>query len=253
MSEGLPWWAADFLRASRNGVEGRARGQVHVVPGRVQALVEGRGFRPTEVLLETPVLDRRRWRAFFEVFAGQALYPAALFAGYLPRSAKSVLARRGVRLVPPPSRLALGPYGCPAETLARALLLIAEHFAADPFRLLLFRGADRQSVIAGIARRWKASGARRPAIELDELREILDQPPDPESDSLLPAVQRAEAFRDDPILRGQPGPPLHQGLRARRRGHPALPPGGLAAGRGCRARSAGLWPASRPGRAAKQP
>ena len=57
-------------------------------------------------------------------------------------------------------------------------------------------------MITGIARRWKASGARRPAIELDELREILDQPPDPESDSLLPAVQRAEAFRDDPILRG---------------------------------------------------
>ena len=202
MSEGLPWWAADLLRASRNGVEGRARGRVNVVPGRVQALVEGRGFRPTEVLVETPVLDRRRWRAFFEVFAEQALYPAALFAGYLPRSAKSVLARRGVRLVPPPSRLTLGPYDCPSETLARALLLIAERFAADPFRLLLFRGADRRSVITGIARRWKASGLRRPAIELDELREILDRPPDPESDSLLPVVQKAEAFRDDPVLRG---------------------------------------------------
>lgn len=202
MSEGLPWWAADFLRASRNPVEGRPRGRVNVAPGQVQALVEGRGFRPTEVLLETPVLDRRRWRAFFEVFADQALYPAALFAGYLPRSAKSVLAREGVRLVPPPSRLALGPYDCPSETIGRALLLIAEHFAADPFRLLLFRGADRHAVITGIARRWKASGVRRPAIELDELREILDRSRDPESDSLLPVVQKAEAFRDDPILRG---------------------------------------------------
>ena len=94
---------------------GSRRGQVNVVPGRVQTLVEGRGFRPTEVLLETPVLDRRRWRAFFEVFAERALYPAALFAGYLPRSAKSVLARRGVRLVPPPSRLNLGPYHCPSR------------------------------------------------------------------------------------------------------------------------------------------
>ena len=201
MSDGLPWWAADFLRASRNGADGRPRGQVTVIPGRANALVEGRGFRPTAVVLETPVLDRRRWSAFFEVFAGQALYPAALFAGYLPRSAKSVLARVGVRLVPSPSRLTLGPTGCPSETVARALLLIAEHFAADPLRLLLFRGADRQSVITGIARSWRAGGAGRPAIQLDELQEILDQSPDPASDSLLPLVQRAEAFRDDPILR----------------------------------------------------
>ena len=202
MSDGLPWWAADFLRASRDDVEGRPRGRVSVVPGRAQALVEGRGFRPTEVLVETPVLDRRRWNAFFEVFAEEALYPAALFAGYLPRSAKSVLARQGVRLVPPPSRLALGPMGCSSESIARAILLIAEHFAAAPFRLLLFRGADRQSVISGIARRWRASGVRRPAIGLDELQGILDQASGPTSDSLLPVVQKAEAFRDDPILRG---------------------------------------------------
>lgn len=205
MTDGLPWWAADFLRASRNGAEGRPRGQVSVAPGNAQALVEGRGFRPTPVLLETPVLDRRRWNAFFDVFAGQALYPAALFAGYLPRSAKSVLARAGVRLVPPPSRLALGPSDCPSETIARALRLIAEHFAADPFRLLLFRGADRQSVVTGIVRRWRAGGAGGPAIQLDELEAILDQPPRPRSDSLLPVVQKAEAFRDDPILRASLG------------------------------------------------
>jgi uncharacterized Zn finger protein len=174
---------------------------VVVVPGTARALVEGRGFRPTEVNLDTPVLDQRRWNAFFGVFAEQALYPAALFAGYLPRPAKSVLARAGVRLVPPPSRLVVRPDLCPPETVARALRLIAEHFAADPFRLLLFRGADRRSVLTGIARRWRAGGAGRPGIELDELRAILDQSPGPASDSLLPVVQKAEAFRDDPILR----------------------------------------------------
>lgn len=201
MNDPLPWWAADFLRASRNDVEGRARGEVIVFPGRAQALVEGRAFRPTEVNLETPVLDHRRWNAFFEVFAEQALYPAALFAGYLPRSAKSLLARAGVRLVPPPSRLALRPNPCPSETVARALRLIAEYFAADPFRLLLFRGADRPSVLTGIARRWRTGGAGRPVIGLDELQEILAQSPGPASASLLPVVQKAEAFRDDPILR----------------------------------------------------
>lgn len=201
MSDGLPWWAADFLRARHHAEEGRARGRVTVAPGKARVLVEGRGFRPTAVVMETPVLGRRRWNAFFEVFAGEALYPAALLAGYLPRSAKSVLARAGVRLVPPPSRLALGPNGCPPQTVDSALRLIAEHFAADPFRLLWFRGADRRSVVAGIAHRWKAGGAIRPAIQLDELEGILDEAPDPPADSLLPVVQRAEAFRDDPMLR----------------------------------------------------
>lgn len=201
MSDGLPWWAADFLRARRDGAEGRPRGKVTVAPGEAKALVEGRGFRPTAVIMETPVLGGRRWNAFFEVFAGHALYPAALLAGYLPRAAKSVLARAGVRLVPPPSRLALGPGACPAETMDGALRLIAEYFAADPFRLLLFRGADRPSVVAGIVRGWKAGGGARPAIPLDELQDILDAAPDPRAESLLPVVQRAEAFRDDPILR----------------------------------------------------
>ena len=201
MSDELPWWAADFLRAARSGATGRPRGRVTVAPGEAKALVEGRGFRPARVVLRTPVLDERRWRALFEVFAGEAVYPAALFAGYLPRSAKSVLARAGVRLAPAPSRLEVGPPGCPLETQASALRLIAEYFAADPFRLLLFRGADRKTVVAEISRRWKAGGAARPAIQLDELQEILDGSPEPAADSLLPRIQRAEAFRDDPILR----------------------------------------------------
>ena len=177
MNDGLPWWAADFLRVSRNGVEDRRRGQVTVVPGEAQALVEGRAFRPTAFAMATPVLDERRWDAFFEVFAGQAVYPAALFAGYLPRSAKSALARAGVRLVPPASRLVLGPEGCSPETVARGLQLIAEHFAADPFRLLLFRGADQQSVIAGIARRWRAGGpAGRPSSSMSFRKSSISRP-----------------------------------------------------------------------------
>lgn len=201
MSDELPWWAVDFLRSVRSGAEGRPRGRVTVAPGEARAVVEGRGFRSTRVTLRTPVLDERRWRAFFVVFSEQALYPAALFAGYLPRAAKSLLARAGVRLVPAASRLEVSPEGCLPETQASALRLIAENFAADPFRLLLFRGADRQSVITELARRWKAGGVVRPAIQLDELQEILNGSPEPATDSLLPLVQRAEAFRDDPILR----------------------------------------------------
>lgn len=196
----LPWWAADFLRPARSAAGGPARGSVSIAPGEATALVEGRGFRRSRVVLRTPVFGRRRWDAFFRAFAEQALYPAALLAGYLPRSAKADLARLGVRLVPSPSRLAVEPAGCAEDTLSAAVRLIAERFAEDPFHLLHFRGADRQTVLAGIARGWRAAeGAHGPSIRLDELQEILDLPP--AAESLLPVVQRAEAFRDDPILR----------------------------------------------------
>ena len=201
MNDGeLPWWAADFLRAEGNAPGGRARGSVSIAPGEATALVEGRGFRRSRVVVRTPVLARRRWDAFFRAFAEQALYPAALLAGYLPRSAKADLARLGVRLVPSPSRLVVEPADGAPDTLSAAFRLIAGRFADDPFHLLHFRGEDRQTVLAGIARGWRAAGgACRPSIQLDELQEILDLPP--AAGSLLPVVQRAEAFRDDPILR----------------------------------------------------
>ncbi len=205
--DALPWWAADFLRAAgagpENGTRGLARGSVTIVPGEATALVEGRGFRPNRVRLRTSTFDCRKWDAFFDLFAGQALYPAALLAGYLPRSAKSDLARLGVRLVPSASRLSREPEACPRDAANTAIRLIAERFAEDPFHLLHFRGADRPTVFAEIARHWNAAGGESgPAIALDELEEILDRPPGAaDGGSLLPQVQRAEAFRDDPILR----------------------------------------------------
>lgn len=226
----MPWWAADFLRAadfrrpaslprpagsrsgaaagngSRNdaadGAGAPPRGSVSIIPGAATALVEGRGFRPSRVVVRAPVLDHRRWEAFVGVVAGQALHTAALLAGYLPRSARDDLARVGVRLVPPRSRLSIEPPDCPPDTVSGTARLVARHFAADPFQLLRFRGADQRAVLAAIARRWKASlGDGRPVIPLEELEGILARPPEPAAGSLLPAVQRAEAFRNDPVLR----------------------------------------------------
>ena len=202
MSRELPWWAADFLRAARSDPELRARGIVSVVPGKATVLVEGRGFRPSRVVVRAPLLSARRWEIFFEVCSREALPAAALFAGYLPRSLKLQLARNGVRLIPRPSRISREPPDGPAETAAAGGLLVARHFAANPFRLLHFRGRNRQDVLAALARPWKAASGRQPAIGLAELEAILDRPPQSGADrSLLPPVQRAETFRTDPVLR----------------------------------------------------
>lgn len=202
MSQELPWWAVDFLRATKTAPDGRVRGSVSAVPGKATALVEGRGFRPRRVSLRAPLLGPRRWDAFFEVCSREALPAAALLAGTLPRSLKLELARSGVRLIPRPTRILLDPPDTPRETAAGACLLIARHFAEDPLRLLHFRGAGRRRVVAELTRPWKAGAGQCAAIGLDELEAILERPPaSAAARSLLPAVQRAETFRSDPVLR----------------------------------------------------
>lgn len=249
----LPWWAADFARPPRGAAAraghpappdrpappeaadpGLPRGSVSVEPGAATAEVSGRRFRTTTVRLTAPVLSRRGWEALFRLFSEQALYPAALLAGYLPRSARGDLSGRGVRLLPPANRVALAPADLPAETRLEARQLIALHFAADPFHLLHFRGRDRAAVLAGVCRGWRTHRAgpadgNGAAIGLDELEAILGNGvpagpsparstpaparasdegvegagPSPPLRPLLLQVQQAEAFRGDPVLRAK--------------------------------------------------
>lgn len=255
----LPWWAADFARppgrgpgrgdpggpgdpgdpgepGDRGDPPGSAaaeettappRGSVSVRPGAALARVPGRRFRAVEVRLEAPVLRPRQWETLFRLFSEQALYPAALLAGYLPRSARGDLGSRGVRLIPPANRVALAPSGLPEEIVREARHSIAAHFAADPFHLLHFRGRDRAAVLAGVQRGWRAAAPPSAAgngavLGLDELEAILEEhgpasgarkPPEGEGAGrepkavpgdrgpLLRRVQQAEAFRGDPVLR----------------------------------------------------
>ncbi len=199
----LPWWAADFLRATRVEAKGPARGSVVIASGRATARVEGRGFRASEVVVRAPLLSPRRWAAFFELGSGEALVASALFSGYLPRSLKAQLVRVGVRLTPRPSRIVKEPAGCPEDTVASACRLIAWRFADDPLALLHFRGAERKEVLSRLARSWSAADpASGPAIGLEELGSILgSDPAEEEARSLLPDVQRGDTFRPDPVLR----------------------------------------------------
>lgn len=246
----LPWWAADFARPPGRGAvpddpEGGAeeepatakplpRGSVTVEPGAALVRLPGRRFRSLEARLTAPVLRPRQWEALFGLFAEQALYPAALLAGYLPRSARGELGSRGVRLVPPANRVEVTPADLPEETVHQARQLIAAHFAADPFHLLHFRGRDRAAVLSRVRRGWRATAPETVAgngavLGLDELEAILEEHgpavggqkqaaggqkqaagdrAEDETEAvpagrqpLLPRVQQAEAFRGDPVLR----------------------------------------------------
>lgn len=246
----LPWWAADFARppgrppgrsdpgdpgepgdlpgsAAAEETTASPRGSVSVRPGAALARVPGRRFRAVEVRLEAPVLRPRQWETLFRLFSEQALYPAALLAGYLPRSARGDLGSRGVRLIPPANRVTLTPGDLPEEILREARHSIAAHFATDPFHLLHFRGRDRAAVLAGVQRGWRAAAppsatGNGAVLGLDELEAILEEhrpasgarkPPEGEGAGrepeappgdrgpLLRRVQQAEAFRGDPVLR----------------------------------------------------
>ncbi len=197
MNGDLPWWAEDFLRATRTPKEGPSRGTVAIRPGIAEVTLEGRGFRQISAIVQAPVLRSGQWDAFFRLLREQALFPAALLAGYLPKDGRQVLATRGIRLVPPARSLRTEPgEGGIVATAHRA---VAAHFAEDPLQLLHFRGRSPGDVRARIEEGWAAAAPGEHSMSLGDLEALLDGVP--EGEGLLSAVQQAEAFRDARLAR----------------------------------------------------
>ncbi len=191
----LPWWADDFLRAARTLPGGSSRGAVTIQPGLAEVHVEGRGFRRTRATVRAPALRDDQWDAFYRLLEEQALLPAALLAGYLPRDGRQLLAARGVRLAPPAR--SVETRAADEEGAATAVRAVAASFADDPLALLHFRGRSPDRVRAHIETAWAAAGEG--SMSLAELEALLA--PAPSGGGLLPAVQQADAFRDTRVAR----------------------------------------------------
>ncbi len=197
MNDPLRWWAEDFLRATRTPAEGPSSGTVAIQPGVAEVGVEGRGFRRTSVLLRAPILPEDRWEAFFRLLEEQALFSAALLAGYLPGAGRPLLASRNIRLIPRAHTIETGTDD--AEIGATAHRALAAVFDEDPFRLLHFRGRRREQILARIEAAWASAVPGERAMDLGELEALLEGRP--EGEGLLAAVQAADAFRETRVAR----------------------------------------------------
>ena len=161
------WWSGRFIVVLESIIVGgrlqrgrnyARRGQVlsmDVTAGLVSALVQGSRVQPYRVRIGLDAFGQPEWAAAERALAGSAWYSAKLLAGEMPEDIEDVFAELGLALFPA-SAAELSMYcSCPdwqvpCKHIAAVFYLLAEAFDDDPFRILAWRGREREDLLAGL-------------------------------------------------------------------------------------------------------
>jgi uncharacterized Zn finger protein len=128
------------------GLDYARRGQtvtLDLVPGGIDAKVQGRAARPYTTRWRVPVFDEGQWQRLIDAMAAEALYAAKLLARELPEAANALPGLHDLRLVPGDSEVQLEcdcgrSAGC--KHAAAVGFLTAERLDADPLQAFELRG-----------------------------------------------------------------------------------------------------------------
>lgn len=162
---GETWWSQRFIavlesfamgtRLSR-GKNYARKGQVlslDISPGFVKSTVQGSRPKPYRISIGLAPLRDDAWTAVEAAIAAQAVFTARLLAGEMPASLEDLFTSVGAPLFP----TAVGDldmscscpdFAVPCKHLAATFYLLAEAFDDDPFQILLWRGRDREALLA---------------------------------------------------------------------------------------------------------
>ncbi len=162
---GQQWWSRRFLQVLESFAlgtrltRGRSyarRGQVislDVAPGQVRASVQGSRRAPYQVTIGLAPFSELVWAKVEVTLAEQAIHSARLLAGELPAELEEVFAAAGAPLFPQRAKDLKMTCSCPdsavpCKHLAATFYLLAESFDDDPFRILAWRGREREALLA---------------------------------------------------------------------------------------------------------
>lgn len=192
---GSSWWSARFIEVLEGlGVGGRLqrgrnyarRGQVvslDVSAGTVVASVQGSRAKPYRVRIGITAFGKAEWAAVEEALAGNAWFVATLLAGQMPADIEDVFAAVGLSLFPRSADdLSLDctcpDWEVPCKHLAAVFYLLAEQFDDDPFRILAWRGREREDLLGRMHEADPAGGkeGRAGAPLTDVLDTFFDSP-----------------------------------------------------------------------------
>lgn len=161
---GESWWSKRFIEVLESfsvgtrltrGRNYARRGQVislTVAPGKVTAQVQGSRVQPYQVAIGLAPFSAATWATIEVRLAEQALYSAQLLAGEMPHEIEDVFTAAGAPLFPAAFRDLAMSCSCPdsavpCKHLAATFYLLAESFDADPFKILHWRGRERQKLL----------------------------------------------------------------------------------------------------------
>lgn len=172
---GTTWWSGRFIEVLESlGVGARLqrgrsyarRGQVislDIEAGAVVARVQGSRARPYRVRIGIAAFGKAEWAAVEEALAADAWYVATLLAGEMPADIEDVFTAVGLSLFPRSARELSMDCSCPdwevpCKHLAAVFYLLAEQFDDDPFRILAWRGRERDDLLGRMHEAGLGSG-----------------------------------------------------------------------------------------------
>lgn len=152
------------LPRGRTYARSGAVSKLWLVPGEVQADVQGSRPEPYRVRLRVRQFSPEEWDRVTKTLAAMAAHAAALLDGVIPAAVEVDLREQGVSLLPGPGEL--GPqcscpdWATPCKHAAAVCYLVSDLLDADPFVIFALRGRGREHLLAGLrALRAQSAGA----------------------------------------------------------------------------------------------
>jgi len=161
------WWSGRFIavleemglgarleRGRRYARTGQVIDMV-VAAGLVSAQVQGSRVKPYRVRISLAAYDKAQWARLERALAEKAWYAAQLLSGELPDELEQVFAEAGLPLFPVAGKdmsmdCNCPDWGVPCKHVAAVCYLLAESFDEDPFRILAWRGRERDDLLTNL-------------------------------------------------------------------------------------------------------
>src|SRR6478735_7204833 len=161
------WWSGRFIAVLEGmGLGGRRESERHyartgqvidlvVAAGLVSAQVQGSRVKPYRVRISIAAYDKAQWARLERALAEKAWYAAQLLAGQMPDDLEEVFAAAGLPLFPAAGKdmsmdCSCPDWGVPCKHVAAVCYLLAESFDEDPFRILAWRGREREDLLENL-------------------------------------------------------------------------------------------------------
>lgn len=169
------WWTIDMIRfteriatprqisiAKKEVKAGRVV-DLSVVPGVVEAKVQGARKQPYGVRIYSPQADRSQLDDLNRQLTQRAMFGAMLLSGEMPMECAEIFASCGIRLTPNADNRTRMLCGCPSpenvcEHILAVILVLTDAFDRDPFLLLKLRGVEKEVLLASLT---EPRGVRR--------------------------------------------------------------------------------------------
>jgi uncharacterized Zn finger protein len=163
-----------------DGLDYARRGQtvsLELVPGGIDARVQGRDARPYATRWRMPVFEEGQWQQLIDAMAAEALYAAKLLARELPEAVDALPGLGGLRLLPLPQEVQLEcdcGRGGACKHAAAIGYLAAERLDKEPVMAFELRGMESGRLIERLTA-VRARKARSVAAHAEPLMPPADQ------------------------------------------------------------------------------